>query len=857
MSSGIKRHYHDDAFSASGRSDKSQGSDRKKPRDWREAFLDDSPRGEHGRERERDRERPRGSERNYDRERQYGDRRGSYDDRRGERYNEKRQGNGEHRSGQRDRKDYREREPVKGDYSRRYGDRNDRHRDDRNDYRRDVRYKERERAESRRSPPTTQSGQLGSSRPLSPPPSRPPQRTSSRPLNSPQGIPMGKLAAPSPGFKPSPRSPVRVESHQKSSMSRFFDAEPEKSETGPAPSKAIDLPVDPEPIVVEEEQDPAKLLEERKRKREEIMAKFKTTGGKTSVPVSPKIAINDVTGGPGMESVTSGGTRTGWQTGIQSGRTTATGATPLLKQLGTSSSNPTPIPTHEPSLASTPLGRDFDLSKQASTTNDVTIPIETKVEGVGADMTVSAADYDPTREGLVDHSKRQKDLGIINSQAKEIAEGVGEPVLVEDDEPKEDEYEEVEIEVEDDEDDEFDMFAAFGGEEKEKKMKKVVVRRLKNGGEGAKQDIIKKPASTIAPEVVDNVDDSDGYYRITPGEILDNGRYQVTITLGKGMFSAVVKAKVLKAFGQERRQDVVGKEVAIKVVRSQESMYISGRKESQILQKLNDADPEDKKHILRLERTFEHRGHLCIVTESLSMNLRDVIKRFGKDVGLNMRAVRAYAHQLFLALSLMRKCGIVHADVKPDNILVTENKTTLKVCDLGSAAEITEGEITPYLVSRFYRAPEIILGLPYDTAIDMWSIGCTLYELYTGKILFPGRSNNHMLLLMMELKGKINHRMIKKAAFGTMHFDESLNFISIEKDKITGQDVAKTMVINSASKDLRSRLVPPSSVQLKMKDDELKQLLSLVDLLDKCLQLDPAKRLTPRDALLHPFVAGP
>lgn len=82
-----------------------------------------------------------------------------------------------------------------------------------------------------------------------------------------------------------------------------------------------------------------------------------------------------------------------------------------------------------------------------------------------------------------------------------------------------------------------------------------------------------------------------------------------------------------------------------------------------------------------MDRTFEHRGHLCIVTESLrcvrtvaraddSMNLRDVIKRFGKDVGLNMRAVRAYAHQMFLALSLMRKCGIVHADIKPDNILV-------------------------------------------------------------------------------------------------------------------------------------------------------------------------------------------
>jgi serine/threonine-protein kinase PRP4 len=69
----------------------------------------------------------------------------------------------------------------------------------------------------------------------------------------------------------------------------------------------------------------------------------------------------------------------------------------------------------------------------------------------------------------------------------------------------------------------------------------------------------------------------------------------------------------------------------------------------------------------------------------------------------------------------------------------------------------------------------------------MWSIGCTLYELYTGKILFPGRSNNQMLHLMMDLKGKINHRMIKKAQFGEMHFDESMNFISVEKDKITGQ----------------------------------------------------------------------
>lgn len=180
--------------------------------------------------------------------------------------------------------------------------------------------------------------------------------------------------------------------------------------------------------------------------------------------------------------------------------------------------------------------------------------------------------------------------------------------------------------------------------------------------------------------------------------------------------------------------------------------YVAGRKEATILQKLMAADPDDKKHIIRLLQTFEHRGHLCLVTESMrfalfcccsfarlvanrsslshSMNLRDVVKRFGKDIGLNLRAVRAYAHQMFLALSLMKKCNIIHADLKPDNILVspllwrhgregqaadllicpwqvTESKAVLKVADLGSACDISEAEITPYLVSRFYRAPEI------------------------------------------------------------------------------------------------------------------------------------------------------
>jgi serine/threonine-protein kinase PRP4 len=244
----------------------------------------------------------------------------------------------------------------------------------------------------------------------------------------------------------------------------------------------------------------------------------------------------------------------------------------LLKQLGTRStslfpsSSDTPTNLREPSLAPTPQGRDFDLTKPASA-QDETAPPATKQAAVGAEAMISAADYDPTQDMKNDRDKRIKD-----TEAAQIADGVGEPVV----NPKpEDEWEEVEIEV-DDEDEEMDMFAAFDDEATTKKKKKVTVRRLKAGVNGIdgdrKQEIVKKSNTAAALQVVDNVDDTDGYYRITPGEILDDGRYQVTITLGKGMFSAVVKAKVLKAVDRERRQDVVGKEVAIKIIRSQESM---------------------------------------------------------------------------------------------------------------------------------------------------------------------------------------------------------------------------------------------------------------------------------------------
>ena len=343
---------------------------------------------------------------------------------------------------------------------------------------------------------------------------------------------------------------------------------------GPGQDSGLNEPV----VVLEEDKDPEKTLEERRRKREEILARFKSKGASDAAqaPATPGASANVGTGvdsvvSAGLQSTDRGGVMTGTSTGqlprklpcMQQLTYRGLGATPLLRQLGTTSisaamaGDASKTPDRVLSLAATPQGGEFDLAKTEEDGDEATASaIEDKAG-------ISAADYDPTADRQMDEEKRRKDA--------EVADGVGEPVTS-DVKPSEEEYDEVETEIEE-EDDEVDMFAAFDGEEKPKKKRKVTVRRLKNAAPGdSKSQIIRSKAVKAALEVVDNVDDTDGYYRITPGEVFDDGRYQITINLGKGMFSAVVKAKVLKAVDQERRQDVVGKEVAIKVIRSQQSM---------------------------------------------------------------------------------------------------------------------------------------------------------------------------------------------------------------------------------------------------------------------------------------------
>ncbi|RWA09298.1 hypothetical protein EKO27_g5826 [Xylaria grammica] len=451
----------------------------------------------------------------------------------------------------------------------------------------------------------------------------------------------------------------------------------------------------------------------------------------------------------------------------------------------------------------------------------------------------SAADYDPTADMREDELRDERRNGHVGPHGEILHSDQKAEIPP----AHEEQYSKKPAA---DDDDDFDMFAEDFDEDK------FVAPKIAHLGNTV--DDRKDPAALTQPNgggILEG-DDKDGYYKIRIGEIM-NGRYQVQSTLGKGMFSGVARAV-----------DITNKKlVAIKMMRNNDALRKGGFTEIAILQKLNDADPDNRRHIVKFERHFEHKGHLCLAFENLSLNLREVLRKFGNNIGINLNATRAYAHQIFVALAHLRKCSIIHADLKPDNILVNETRSVLKICDLGTAIDRSDAatahtEITPYLVSRFYRAPEIILGMPYDYAIDMWSIGCTLYELYTGKILFAGDSNNQMLKAIMEIRGKFSPKLYKRGEMSHLHFDEVGNFISAERDKTLGKTTIRTLAIVKPTRDLRTRLTAASG---GMTDVESRDLNHFVDLLERCLTLNPDKRITPSEAIKHPFfspkIAGP
>jgi len=349
----------------------------------------------------------------------------------------------------------------------------------------------------------------------------------------------------------------------------------------------------------------------------------------------------------------------------------------------------------------------------------------------------------------------------------------------------------------------------------------------------------------------DDWNDAEGYYKAKIGELMDD-RYLVTEDVcGKGTFSNVIKATDQKNKMQ----------VAIKVMRCNDMMRKAAEKEIEILNRLKDADKENKRNVIRLFGVFNYRNHLCLVFECMWDNLRAALKKYTKDKGMSLKAVRAYTRQLLIALQHIHRMHLIHADIKPDNILISAGHNLVKICDLGSAMELTEVEVTPYLVSRFYRAPEIVLGIKYGQASDTFALGGTLCELFTGKILFRGKSNNDMLRYFMEWKGKIPHKMIKSGTTWKQHFNEELDFKFIDNDMVTRK--RKTRIITdwgARSKSMLDLIMNRCGAdKQKSADPEdliyVKKSKQFADLIHQMTMLDPEKRPTCTELLKHAFVA--
>lgn len=406
---------------------------------------------------------------------------------------------------------------------------------------------------------------------------------------------------------------------------------------------------------------------------------------------------------------------------------------------------------------------------------------------------------------------------------------------------------------------ELDMFA-FSDEEEQDEDAEQQVEEEQTG----------EPKGTVLDaKLLDNWDDVDGYYKIISNELVNAGRYRMIKGLGRGVFANVAQAEDVKAGP--------GQLVAIKIVRRNDAMRKASQKEMDFLQRLNEADPQDKRHIVRCFGSFDHKGHLCIVFEHMSKNLRDLLKEETSGHGLSLQAVKTYARQMFSGLKHLQDCQIVHADLKPDNILVSLDKKTVKLCDLGTAADKRDNqEPTPYLVSRFYRAPEIILGMEIGYAIDMWAIGCTIYELWTGKILFPGRSNNQMIKVIMECLGWPSEKLLRKGLLSGEHYEAGppLKLISREVDQfgnvghhaLCGKNEQQLIVSQPiirkieqqrmSSRPLKTR-VQEASRGITGNGPSASDLNDFVDLLGACLNWNFEKRIQPKEAINHKLFVKP
>ncbi|XP_022091237.1 dual specificity tyrosine-phosphorylation-regulated kinase 4-like isoform X2 [Acanthaster planci] len=315
-------------------------------------------------------------------------------------------------------------------------------------------------------------------------------------------------------------------------------------------------------------------------------------------------------------------------------------------------------------------------------------------------------------------------------------------------------------------------------------------------------------------------DDENGSYTKVLHDHLTY-RYEILEVIGKGSFGQVVRAMDHKT----------GDTVAIKIIRNKKRFHHQALIEVKILDALRRKDKDNSNNVIHMLEYFYFRNHLCITFELLGMNLYELIKK-NNFQGFSIALIRRFAYALLGCLKLLHQERIIHCDLKPENILLRQKyQNSIKVIDFGSSCYVNQRVYT-YIQSRFYRSPEVILGLPYSMPIDMWSFGCILAELYTGYPLFPGENEVEQLACIMEVLGMPPTNIIEEAQRRRLFFDSKGN---------------PRCITNSKGKKRR-----PNSKDLSYAIKTNNTLF--LDFIERCLAWDPSQRMTPEEALQHEWI---
>ncbi|XP_044730399.1 serine/threonine-protein kinase minibrain isoform X2 [Chrysoperla carnea] len=342
----------------------------------------------------------------------------------------------------------------------------------------------------------------------------------------------------------------------------------------------------------------------------------------------------------------------------------------------------------------------------------------------------------------------------------------------------------------------------------------------------------------------DGFDDYNHDYKIKNGEkFLD--RYEIDSLIGKGSFGQVVKA-----YDHED-----GCHVAIKIIKNKKPFLNQAQIEVKLLEMMNKADADNKYYIVKLKRNFMWRNHLCLVFELLSYNLYDLLRNTNfRGVSLNL--TRKFAQQLCTALLFLStpELNIIHCDLKPENILLCNPKrSAIKIVDFGSSCQLGQ-RIYQYIQSRFYRSPEVLLGITYDLAIDMWSLGCILVEMHTGEPLFSGANEVDQMNKIVEVLGMPPRHILDQALKTRKYFD-----------KLPGSDGG---YILKKTRDNKKYKLPgtrklhdilgvetggPGGRRIGEPGHSMSDYLKFKDLILRMLDYDPKTRVTPYYALQHNF----